>query len=72
MLSQEICSRPKLFVGGTNRFDVNQGDIGNCWFLAAMANLVENKALFDKVMPKDQPDFDSGRYCGLFKFRFWR
>ena len=33
----EICSRngwepPKMIVGGTNRFDINQGAIGNCWF----------------------------------------
>ena len=33
----DICSRngyepPKMVVDGTNRFDINQGAIGNCWF----------------------------------------
>ena len=34
---RDICSRngcppPKMVVDGTNRFDINQGAIGNCWF----------------------------------------
>ena len=34
----EICQRnglprPKMFVRDADRFDINQGEIGNCWFL---------------------------------------
>ena len=43
-----------MFVGATNRFDINQGEIGNCWFLAALANLVENRRAFDRVVPAKQ------------------
>ena len=43
-----------MFVGATNRFDINQGEIGNCWFLAALANLVENRRAFDRVVPANQ------------------
>ena len=59
-----------MFVGQSDRFDINQGEIGNCWFLAAVANLVENKKCFHRVVPQDQ-GFDHG-YAGIFRFRFWR
>jgi calpain len=62
--------RPKMFVRDADRFDINQGEIGNCWFLAAVANLAENKKCFDRVVPRDQ-DFDRD-YAGIFRFRFWR
>ena len=59
-----------MFVGKIDRFDINQGEIGNCWFLAAVANLVENKKCFQRVVPQDQ-SFHRG-YAGVFRFRFWR
>ena len=66
----EIVSNPRMFVGESDRFDINQGEIGNCWFLAAVANLAESKKCFKRVVPQDQ-DF-TGDYQGLFRFRFWR
>ena len=41
----EICkndsdSPPKMIVGERDRFDINQGEIGDCWFLAPLASLV--------------------------------
>lgn len=76
LLFQEICDQlglnrgPKMFVGELDRFDINQGEIGNCWFLAAMANLAESEQCFSRVVPPNQ-DFGPG-YCGIFRFRFWR
>jgi len=60
---------PLMEVGERNRFDVNQGEIGNCWFLAPLALLAESKD-FHKVVPAGQ-GFTKG-YHGIFKFRFYR
>ncbi|XP_059096645.1 calpain-B-like isoform X2 [Tigriopus californicus] len=61
---------PKMFVGEFDRFDINQGAIGNCWLLAALANLAENKDCFNMVVPPNQ-SFQKGDYRGIFRFRFW-
>ena len=56
----EICAQqqsgeaPQLFVGAQNRFDVNQGEIGDCWFLAPLSILAENKHFMDRVIPGGQ------------------
>ncbi|KAA0187499.1 Calpain family cysteine protease [Fasciolopsis buskii] len=66
----EICSNPQFITGGASRFDVRQGELGDCWLLAAIACLSMNEKLFAQIVPDDQ-DFSSG-YCGLFRFHFWR
>ncbi|CAB4068275.1 CAPNN [Lepeophtheirus salmonis] len=45
-------------------------ELGNCWFLAALSNLVEDKRYLDQVIPPDQSFHSS--YAGIFRFRFWR
>ena len=60
-----------MFVGEIDRFDINQGEIGDCWFLAALANLAENDDCFKRVVPRGQ-SFRSGEYAGIFRFRFYR
>lgn len=52
---------------GASRFDVKQGELGDCWLLAAIANLTMRKKLFKMVVPHDQ-SFHSD-YAGLFHFR---
>ena len=55
-----------------NRFDINQGEIGNCWVLAALSNVAENEDLFGKVVPGGQ-GFGDRQYWGIFRFRStWR
>lgn len=62
----EICSDPKFVVDGFSRFDVNQGSLGDCWFLAALATLTQNKTRFHKVVPMDN---EFGKtYAGVFHF----
>ncbi|XP_048525407.1 calpain-A isoform X4 [Dendroctonus ponderosae] len=66
----EICDNPQFFVEGYSRFDVQQGELGDCWLLAAAANLTLYHRLFLQIVPDDQ-DFDD-KYAGIFHFRFWQ
>ncbi|CAD6198686.1 unnamed protein product [Caenorhabditis auriculariae] len=50
----EIVPDPQLIVGDKSRFDVKQGLLGNCWLLAAIANLTLHDELFYRVVPPDQ------------------
>nr|CAH7752575.1 unnamed protein product [Callosobruchus chinensis] len=62
----EIANNPQFFVEGFSRFDVQQGELGDCWLLAAAANLTLYKRLFFQIVPDDQ-DFDEN-YAGIFHF----
>ena len=72
----EICQqqgeelKPEMFVGEINRFDVNQGEIGDCWFVSPLSLLAENKHFISQVIPSGQSFHKS--YQGIFKFRFYR
>ncbi|OQR72424.1 calpain-A-like [Tropilaelaps mercedesae] len=66
----EISSNPCMFVDGVSRFDVVQGSVGNCWMVAALANLTLNDELFNRVVPQDQGFADD--YTGAFHFRIWK
>nr|XP_023027793.1 calpain-A-like isoform X3 [Leptinotarsa decemlineata] len=66
----EIVDDPQFFVEGFSRFDVQQGELGDCWLLAAAANLTLYRRLFFQIVPDDQ-GFDE-KYAGIFHFRFWQ
>ena len=61
---QEIVQNPRMFVGGASRFDVKQGELGNCWFLAAVASLCasKNTELLHRIVPTDNSFVDN--YAG--------
>lgn len=63
-----MVDNPRLFVDGYSRFDVQQGELGDCWLLAAVANLTLYRKLFFQVVPTDQ-GFDD-KYAGIFHFRY--
>nr|XP_020454661.1 calpain-5-like isoform X2 [Monopterus albus] len=71
----EMCSEPHLFVEGISSRDLNQGVVGNCWFVAACASLALKPNLWKKVIPdwKEQ-ELDPKHpenYAGIFHFQFW-
>ncbi|CAJ0930790.1 unnamed protein product, partial [Mesorhabditis belari] len=66
----EIVRDPCLIVEGHTRFDVVQGALGDCWLLAAIANLTLRDELFYRVVPPDQSFVEN--YAGIFHFQFWR
>ncbi|XP_055589787.1 calpain-B-like isoform X7 [Uranotaenia lowii] len=66
----EISDSPEFFVEGFSRFDVQQGELGDCWLLAACANLTQDQKMFLRVVPEDNSFEDE--YAGIFHFRFWQ
>lgn len=66
----EICGHPKFVSDGASRFEIEQGDLGDCWLVAAISCLTLTPRFLERVAPSDQ-NFGSG-YCGIFRFRFWR
>ncbi|NXJ04971.1 CAN13 protein, partial [Odontophorus gujanensis] len=66
----ELLRNPYLIMDGVSRFDIIQGEIGDCWMLAALGSLTMQKRFLENVLPKDQ-GFQSD-YAGIFHFRFWQ
>ena len=65
----KLQGKSPIFIDGSkpSRFDVKQGEIGDCWFLAALSDLPTNPKLFNQVVPFQ----DFKRSNGKFHFRFW-
>ncbi|XP_058275868.1 calpain-13 isoform X2 [Hirundo rustica] len=66
----ELQRNPYLVMDGVSRFDIMQGEIGDCWMLAALGSLTLRKQFLENVLPKDQGFQDD--YAGIFHFRFWQ
>ncbi|XP_062520154.1 calpain-B-like [Corticium candelabrum] len=66
----EICKDPKMFVEGASRFDVTQGMLGDCWFVAVLSSLAQHPHLLAQVVPDDNSF--SENYAGIIHFRLWR
>ncbi|XP_061090904.1 calpain-5-like [Conger conger] len=72
---KEICDNPRLIIEGISAHDLNQGMLGNCWFVAACSCLAIKSELWNKVIPdwKEQEwdPIHTESYAGIFHFRFW-
>ncbi|KAM9564855.1 calpain-13 isoform 3-T4 [Guaruba guarouba] len=66
----ELQRNPHLIIDGVSRFDIMQGEIGDCWMLAALGSLTLQKQFLGNVLPRDQ-GFQND-YAGIFHFRFWQ
>ena len=64
-VEQDICQRPTFIANGSSRFDVEQGELGDPWLLAAISSLTLTPRFLDRVVPPDQ-NFDL-HYCGIFR-----
>ncbi|KAG7333027.1 hypothetical protein KOW79_003162 [Hemibagrus wyckioides] len=67
---KEISSNAVFVEGTTGTTDICQGQLGNCWLLAALSCLTMHPTLFEKVVPSGQT-MDAS-YAGIFRFRFWQ
>lgn len=71
-----MCQRPRFIatdgtgsVGAVDcgRLDVEAGELGDPWLLAAISSLTLTPRFLDRVVPPDQT-FDPAAYCGLFRY----
>ncbi|RNA20918.1 calpain-5, partial [Brachionus plicatilis] len=66
----DICNSPKFIVDSIVPNDLFQGQLGNCWVIAAASSLLSVPEYLNRVIPTDQ-SFEDDAYAGIFHFRFW-
>lgn len=49
------------------RLDVEPGELGDSWFLAAVSSLTLTPRFLERVVPGDQSFDTTASYCGLFR-----
>ncbi|XP_063719131.1 calpain-1 catalytic subunit-like isoform X2 [Symsagittifera roscoffensis] len=60
-------SDARMFVDGASKFDLVQGELGDCWLVAAVACLTTRAGMLDQVIPFFA-EFCSEDYFGCFAF----
>ncbi|KAM9788510.1 calpain-9-like [Neosynchiropus ocellatus] len=67
--ANRVSGDPVFCSAGTSQYDFAQGNVYNCWFLAAVGTLTAHKSLMAQVVPPEQTFSNNP---GIFHFRFWR
>ncbi|KAG5272178.1 hypothetical protein AALO_G00162500 [Alosa alosa] len=67
---KEICDNAVFVEGTIGTTDICQGQLGNCWLLAALSCLTMHPELFVKVVSSEQSLTEG--YVGIFYFHFWQ
>ncbi|KAG9478196.1 hypothetical protein GDO78_013284, partial [Eleutherodactylus coqui] len=67
---QEITQHPQFISENMKWTDICQGQLGNCWFLAAVASLTLHPRLQERVVSPQQSFYND--YGGIFHFQFWQ
>ena len=65
--------KPVFINQDLSTFDINQGTVGDCWFLGSIPLVLNNKEIIDKVLCRDENlnGFEEGKYDGKFVFQFY-
>ncbi|XP_064639274.1 calpain-5-like [Lineus longissimus] len=72
----ELHYAPQLLVEGADDDDFQQGELGDCWFVAACA-CIANSKIWKKIIPDyEEQEWPSekrkkNKYGGIFHFRLW-
>ncbi|XP_046381711.1 calpain-5-like isoform X4 [Haliotis rufescens] len=74
MRPKELCKVPRLVVEGVSCDDLNQGSLGNSWFVNACTSLAQEPKMWQRVVVdhRTQEWSDKNQYAGIFRFQFWR
>lgn len=63
---KDIAKNPSLFVDGVEEGDVIQGQLGDCWFLGALAVVATRIDLLKELIVSSNPEY------GFYQFRFYK
>lgn len=64
-----LVPEPEMFVAGSTPGDINQGLLGDCWFLSACAAVSIHDDMIARIIPPGQ-SLKGPSYTGLINFRF--